>query len=92
MSALSGNWVSLKEQQLTNSLLYLMSFLDRVNIGAAKLYGFMDDLNLTSHQYTIASMIFVSNSVTTHRRSSVPHRAPLTCSSSPTSCSRFRQT
>lgn len=49
-----------------------MSFLDRVNIGAAKLYGFMDDLNLTSHQYTIASMIFVSNSVTTHCRSSVP--------------------
>lgn len=37
-----------------------MSFLDRVNIGAAKLYGFMDDLNLSSHQYTIASMIFVS--------------------------------
>lgn len=37
-----------------------MSFLDRVNIGAAKLYGFMEDLGLNSHQYTIASMIFVS--------------------------------
>lgn len=35
-----------------------MSFLDRVNIGAAKLYNFMQDLGLDSHKYTIASMIF----------------------------------
>ncbi|KAL7421740.1 hypothetical protein Q5752_003511 [Cryptotrichosporon argae] len=40
------------------TLLYLMSFLDRVNVGAAKLYGLNTALGLTSLQYSTASMIF----------------------------------
>ncbi|KAI9791511.1 MAG: hypothetical protein M1816_003855 [Peltula sp. TS41687] len=42
-------------------LLYLLSFLDRVNIGNAKLYGLEEDLGLTGNQYQIAtSVLFVS--------------------------------
>ena len=41
---------------LTQSLLYLLSFLDRVNIGVAKLSGLVTDLNLSSLQYSNASM------------------------------------
>ncbi|EIW68677.1 hypothetical protein TREMEDRAFT_44495 [Tremella mesenterica DSM 1558] len=40
------------------TLLYLMSFLDRVNIGTAKLTGLTAQLKLTSLQYSNASMIF----------------------------------
>lgn len=40
------------------SLLYLLSFLDRVNIGAAKLNTLEKDLNLTGNQYNIASLVF----------------------------------
>nr|AOR51673.1 MFS transporter [Phaffia rhodozyma] len=40
------------------TLLFLMSFLDRINIGVAKLAGLSTDLKLTSLQYTIASTIF----------------------------------
>lgn len=58
-----------------------MSFLDRVNIGAAKLYGFMEDLGLDSHKYTIASMIFVSahpsHRPAGRRRASRPPARPL---------------
>ncbi|KAL1408170.1 hypothetical protein Q8F55_004975 [Vanrija albida] len=38
------------------TLLYLMSFLDRVNVGAAKLFSLEKALNLTSQQYSNASM------------------------------------
>ncbi len=42
-------------------LLYLFSFLDRVNIGNAKLYGFQEDLGITSTQYSTAvSLLFVT--------------------------------
>lgn len=42
-------------------LLYLLSFLDRVNIGNSRLYGLEDDLNLTGDQYQIAvSILFVT--------------------------------
>lgn len=42
-------------------LLYLLSFLDRVNIGNARLYGLEDDLNLSGDQYQIAvSILFVT--------------------------------
>lgn len=42
-------------------LLYLLSFLDRVNIGNARLYGLEDDLNLTGNQFQIAtSILFVT--------------------------------
>lgn len=33
------------------SALYLMSFIDRTNVGNAKIEGLMDDLNLTSQQF-----------------------------------------
>jgi len=42
-------------------LLYLLSFLDRVNIGNARLYGLEEDLGLTGSQYQIAvSLLFVT--------------------------------
>lgn len=42
-------------------LLYLLSFLDRVNIGNARLYGLEDDLNLSGDQYqTAVSLLFVT--------------------------------
>lgn len=45
-------------------LLYLMSFLDRTNIGNAKVDGLIKDLHMTPGQYTAAlSIFFVSYSV-----------------------------
>ena len=42
-------------------LLYLFSFLDRVNIGNARLYGMEDDLGLQGNQYqTAVSILFVT--------------------------------
>lgn len=42
-------------------LLYLFSFLDRVNIGNARLYGLEEDLGLEGDQYQIAvSVLFVT--------------------------------
>ncbi|OQE17885.1 hypothetical protein PENSTE_c019G07977 [Penicillium steckii] len=42
-------------------LLYLFSFLDRVNIGNARLYGLEEDLGLVGNQYQIAvSILFVT--------------------------------
>ncbi|KAI9685307.1 MAG: hypothetical protein M1822_004680 [Bathelium mastoideum] len=42
-------------------LLYLFSFLDRVNIGNARLYGMEDDLNLYGNRYqTAVSLVFVT--------------------------------
>ncbi|KAJ5484805.1 transporter [Penicillium diatomitis] len=42
-------------------LLYLFSFLDRVNIGNARLYGLEDDLDLVGNQYQVAvSILFVT--------------------------------
>ncbi|KAH8679462.1 major facilitator superfamily domain-containing protein [Ilyonectria robusta] len=42
-------------------LLYLFSFLDRVNIGNARLYGLEEDLGMAGNQYQIAvSVLFVT--------------------------------
>lgn len=42
-------------------LLYLFSFLDRVNIGNARLYGLEEDLGLVGNQYQAAvSLLFVT--------------------------------
>ncbi|KAL8817190.1 MAG: hypothetical protein Q9223_003927 [Gallowayella weberi] len=42
-------------------LLYLFSFLDRVNIGNARLYGMEEDLGLEGNQYqTAVSILFVT--------------------------------
>ncbi|BGP55657.1 hypothetical protein JCM8202v2_003262 [Rhodotorula sphaerocarpa] len=40
------------------SLLYLLSFLDRVNIGQAKLDGIIPDLGLTANQFQITLLVF----------------------------------
>ncbi|CAF0751236.1 unnamed protein product [Adineta steineri] len=42
----------------TMTLLYLLSYLDRVNIGQAKLDGLMESLKLTSIQYNTCLSIF----------------------------------
>ncbi|KAF4814542.1 putative transporter [Colletotrichum tropicale] len=39
-------------------LLYLISFLDRANIGNAKIEGLPEDLNLTGQQYNIVLCVF----------------------------------
>lgn len=42
-------------------VLYLFSFLDRVNIGNARLYGLEEDLGLSSNQFQVAvSLLFVT--------------------------------
>ncbi|KAK4611753.1 hypothetical protein CLAFUW4_12918 [Fulvia fulva] len=42
-------------------LLYLLSFLDRVNIGNARLYGLESDLSMVGNQYlTAVSLLFVT--------------------------------
>lgn len=42
-------------------LAYLLSFLDRVNIGNARLYGLEEDLNLVGNQFqTAVSILFVT--------------------------------
>ncbi|KAI4627562.1 uncharacterized protein J4E87_004126 [Alternaria ethzedia] len=42
-------------------LLYLLSFLDRVNIGNARLYGLQEDLNMGDSQFqTAVSILFVT--------------------------------
>lgn len=45
-----------QELIIYDSLLFTMSFLDRINIGTAKLAGLTTDLGLTSLQYNTASM------------------------------------
>lgn len=39
------------------SLLYLLAFLDRGNIGNAKIEGLVDDLNMTGSEYNWTCMI-----------------------------------
>lgn len=42
-------------------VIYLVSFLDRVNIGNARLFGLEEDLNLHGNQYqTAVSLLFVT--------------------------------
>ena len=40
------------------AVLYLLSFLDRGNIGNAKIQGMQDDLNLTGDQYNLCATVF----------------------------------
>uniref|UniRef100_A0A0K3C9C4 BY PROTMAP: gi/647401743/emb/CDR48098.1/ RHTO0S16e01200g1_1 [Rhodosporidium toruloides] n=1 Tax=Rhodotorula toruloides TaxID=5286 RepID=A0A0K3C9C4_RHOTO len=47
------------------SLLYLLSFLDRVNIGQARLDGLEKDLHLKGNQYQIALVVFFVGYVST---------------------------
>lgn len=42
----------------TMTLLYLLSYLDRVNIGQAKLDGLMESIHLTSAQYNACLSVF----------------------------------
>lgn len=39
------------------TLLYLLSFLDRSNIGNARIAGMDKELNLTGSEYNIATMV-----------------------------------
>lgn len=40
------------------SLLYVLSFLDRINIGNARIQGLEKDLNMRGQDYNIALMVF----------------------------------
>lgn len=40
------------------ALLFLCSFLDRTNVGNAKLYGLAEDLNMTNLQYNQGLAVF----------------------------------
>lgn len=48
------------------ALLYLLSFLDRSNIGNAKIQGMQVDLALTGPQYNLCATVFVSILDTQH--------------------------
>ncbi|KAH8426545.1 uncharacterized protein LDX57_004281 [Aspergillus melleus] len=39
-------------------IMYLLSYMDRTNIGNAKISGMEDDLNLSSNEYSIALVVF----------------------------------
>ncbi|KAI4286212.1 MAG: hypothetical protein L6R38_000108 [Xanthoria sp. 2 TBL-2021] len=39
-------------------LMYLLSYIDRTNIGNAKIAGMQDDLRLSSGQYSISLIVF----------------------------------
>lgn len=41
------------------TLLYLLAFLDRGNIGNAKIEGMLEDLHMTSKQYSMACMFII---------------------------------
>ena len=45
------------------TLLYLLSYLDRVNIGQAKIDGLMESLKLTSTQYNACLSVFFATYV-----------------------------
>ncbi|KAJ6199733.1 pantothenate transporter liz1 [Bipolaris maydis] len=61
-------WTPEEEKQLVKKidsfllptmwLMYLLSYMDRTNIGNAKIAGMADDLGLTSNQYSIALVVF----------------------------------
>ncbi|KAK4049038.1 hypothetical protein OIV83_004399 [Microbotryomycetes sp. JL201] len=53
------------------SLLYLLSFLDRVNIGQARLDGLEKDLKLVGNQYQIALVVFFVGYVITEIPSNI---------------------
>lgn len=38
--------------------LFLLAFLDRVNIGNAKIFGLEEELGMTGSQYSIGLMVF----------------------------------
>ncbi|THC89949.1 hypothetical protein EYZ11_010585 [Aspergillus tanneri] len=40
------------------TLLFMLAFLDRINIGNARLMGLEDDLKMSGHQYNIALFVF----------------------------------
>jgi sugar phosphate permease len=47
----------------TMTLLYLLSYLDRVNIGQAKIDGLMESVKLTSSQYNACLSVFFATYV-----------------------------
>ena len=47
----------------TMTLLYLLSYLDRVNIGQAKIDGLIESINLTSAQYNACLSVFFATYV-----------------------------
>jgi sugar phosphate permease len=47
----------------TMTLLYLLSYLDRVNIGQAKIDGLLESLKLTSNQYNACLSVFFATYV-----------------------------
>jgi hypothetical protein len=40
------------------ALLFLCSFIDRTNVGNAKILGLQEDLDITNHQYAIGLCVF----------------------------------
>lgn len=40
------------------NILFMFAFLDRINIGNARLMGLEDDLGMSGHQYNIALFVF----------------------------------
>ncbi|CAI6331955.1 unnamed protein product [Periconia digitata] len=66
--ATSLSWTPDEEQNLVRKidmyllptmwLMYLLSYMDRTNIGNAKIAGMADDLKLSSNEYSVALVVF----------------------------------
>ncbi|KAB5517377.1 putative MFS transporter [Coniochaeta sp. 2T2.1] len=54
----SGLWKLDRRIVPTLAILFLCSFLDRTNVGNARLYGLEKDLNMTDHQYDTGLAVF----------------------------------
>lgn len=68
-------------------LLYLFSFLDRVNIGNARLYGLEEDLGLVGDQYQVAvSLLFITYCVCIATLGNIMPNELTVCS-----CSKYRR-
>ncbi|WYZ35474.1 hypothetical protein EsH8_X_000121 [Colletotrichum jinshuiense] len=68
LSGQSITWTEEEEKKLVKKidlflmptiwLMYLLSYMDRTNIGNAKIAGMADDINLSSSQYSIVLIVF----------------------------------
>lgn len=64
-------------------LLYLLSFLDRTNIGNARVAGIEEDLGMEGHDYNNTLTIFVSESPGPTTTSSADSETPVSSSPMP---------
>ena len=68
-------------------ILYLLSFIDRANIGNAKIEGMLEELNLSGLQFNVALAVFFIPYTLCGR-----YKSPATCRTSLTEFQRYPAT